>query len=293
MSSLNPISSRKGSPDRKFRRELRVVFLLSTIAVALSGAIYAMLLFSTSGSPIVSVQPEQDSSPALNAFGQGPPAIHWEPTGEYRVEQSNASMTIHKINIRPDSTVVLYTFDSGADEAAEPDTIELTDDLGKKYSVVKNEILGSSQGVTAGVLTTEPHAGGGTILSLTVSGVRLTAADGTAAGRLDGSWTLPFVKNNEPDREPGYFSGARIAPEIVSTGDLRMSFDSFQGGFFRLLIDRSGRETAIYSERSAGTLRSVSKDEWHRLFAEVNGFADPGSLPEWPSSAYQAGDPQP
>ncbi len=210
----------------------------------------------------------------------------WDPTGEYRTEQSGIGLTVHSYRIGWDYIAVLYSVHSIPGLSASPATVTLTDDSGQTYSI-SNTILGTSLGVTAALLTTEPYKGRGSALTLAVTDMSISTGDAASSQTVPGTWSVTFIENQVPGAPMDYIQGGRISPEVMSAGDLTMAVAGQPGGrFIKLLIDRTGQQSALYGLVSDGAARPLTETEFHQLLlaqpGRVDDFPPP---PDWPAPA--------
>jgi hypothetical protein len=217
-----------------------------------------------------------------------PATLAWEPTGEYRTELRGIGLTVHTFVINPDDIAIVYSLDdseSGLDMS--PGTVALTDDLDQSYDVVSNTVLGSTLGVTAGLLTAEPYKGEGKTLTLTVTDVTTSAGDAVSGKTVSGDWSVTFVENRDPGAPVNYSEGGRIAPAVVRAGEITMGM----GGpspqpVVELLVSRGGREEALYGGISDGVAGPLTEEEFHEQLKAYTGGVDNYPPPEgWPEPA--------
>jgi hypothetical protein len=277
---------------KRLRREAILTGSMVAAVVGLSMLGY-LLLSEGAGGP-------SSVSPAAPGAQQEPPTLTWEPAN-YRTEQEGIGLTIHTYRIRPDYMAFLYSVDdSTPDVVVSPGTVALTDDLGQTYSVLSNAILGNSLGVTAGLLTVEPYRGQGKTLTLSVTGLT-TSGDASATERVSGTWNVAFIETLAPGAPVDYSEGGRIAPEVMSVGGLTLAVAGQPGGrFVKLLIDREGRQGALYGDVSGKLAEALSEAEFHTQLGAANeanaGFV-PSSIrstsvaddypppPDWPAAS--------
>jgi hypothetical protein len=235
---------------RRLRREAILTGCLLAGVVALSMLGYYLFEGRTSHS----------SSP----FVAGEPAtLVWQRTESYRTEKDGIGLTVHSYQITPDHMAFLYSLDNPvASVAASPGTVSLTDDRGRTYAVLNSTVFGSTLGVTAALLVTEPYSAEGKTLTLTVTDV-VISGDASGAKSIPGTWSVPFLETLAPGAPVDHTEGGRIAPQITRAGGLTMAIAGPPGGRFpKLLIDRQGEQGALYGQISGSVARSLSEAEF-------------------------------
>lgn len=265
-------------------------WVLRLLAVAVVAAGFALACAcGGDGEPIPtpSVSTEEPSGGEPSAEPH-PGTWTWEPTGQYRTDRMGVGLTVHTFVTTPDYIVIVCSLDHptpGSDGSTA--VVTLTDDLGQSYDVVSNAMLGSTLGVTAGVLTVEPYKGEGKRLTLTVSDVT-TSSGGAAPGEtVAGELSVTFIENLEPGAPVDYTEGGRIAPAVVRAGEITIGM----GGpspqpVVELLVYRGGREGALYGGISDGVTGPLTKEEFHEQLKAYTGGVDDYPPPEgWPAPA--------
>jgi hypothetical protein len=179
---------------------------------------------------------------------------------------------------------VLFTLDAGADQSALPGNIYVEDDMSKKYVGTVNT-LGTELGVTAGVLVTESYDGEGGTLTLAMKDASVANEAGVATP-ASGEWRVNFVDNYRRGK-PDYTVNGKIAPEVTSFGDLTLSKAGGSPGlrYITLLIERSGKQSALYGAELADGVRGLSSSDFRtKLQAETGAEALPVP-PDFPKPA--------
>ncbi len=203
--------------------------------------------------------------PTATAHSQ-PASIVWQPTGEYRTEHDGVGLTVFSFDVNWEHVRIRYAID-GPESAVElsPASIKLTDDLSEEY-LATNSILGTSLGVTAGVLIGEPYKGEGKALTLTITDMTMATVSEPPTETIRGTWTLTFVENLDPGAPVDHHEGGRIAPEVVSSGDLTTAFAGPLGaGLIKFLIYRAGQQAALHGRLIDSVVRPYTEEQFRRL----------------------------
>jgi hypothetical protein len=193
-------------------------------------------------------------------------------------------LNIHAFSLRRDHIGVLYSLDVAApDGQASPVRVVLTDDQRREYAVVSHNLLGSELGVTGGLLLVEPLKDGAKTLTLTLDGMTVSSASGQEEIRA--LWSVTFIENMSPGAPIDYQLNSKVAPEVVSVGEVTLGKAGGAGiGFVKLLVDRGGAQTALYgrvSGKQAEALDAASYDE----ALQSEGMIDLPPPPNWPQPA--------
>ncbi len=220
-----------------------------------------------------SLQPLATSTPSFSR----PARLVWESTGEYRTEHAGIGLTVLTYHVNWAHIQIQYAFDHSGALRTSPQTITLTDDLGQSYEVIGNSVLDTVLGVTAGVLTTEPYKGQGAAFTLTVTNMTRLADNESPPEPVPGTWSVTFIENQEPGKPVTYTQGGRIAPEIMTAGDLTLAVAGPPGGrFIKLIVGRAGQESAIYAVITDVFARPLTEAEFRR---RAGDFPPPGEQP--------------
>jgi hypothetical protein len=245
------------------RRLFPWVLRLLAVAVVAAGLALAYAC-GGDGEPIPTASPTTSPSGGEPSVGSHPAIMAWEPTGEYRAERVGIGLTVLRFSVRSVYMFVFYSLDhstSGLDVS--PGTVALTDDLGQSYDVVSNAVLGSTLGVNAGLLIVEPYKGEGKTLTLTVTDVSTSSSGGAPEEMVPGAWSVTFIENLEPGAVVDYSEGGKIAPDIVSAGELKWAVAGATGGFYKLVVDRGGQQDALHGRVSDGVAQRLTEEEFH------------------------------
>lgn len=265
---------------RRLAREIVIVGSLLCAVLVVSLAVF----FLTPGTSDERGSPNSLAADSDRQSLQAEPAVMpWTTTGDYRSEDMGIGLTILAFRIQPERMTVLYTLDVNKEQAeAVATSIELIDDRGKIYDVLSHSSLGSSQGISLGLLTVEPVDSESSELTLRVRGVSTSAASGDPEDVIAGSWEVPFLRNQNPGAAPGWNLAGRVAPDVVSGNSVKFALASGPGSeFTRVLIERSGTQSALFGYTPDGVGRPVTETEWHQLFRDVRGYDDPGLPDDW------------
>ncbi len=264
----------------------RVFRLLALAMVAVGFAVVCAC--GGEAEPIPSPGPAASPTEAEPSAAQEPPTWVWEPTGEYRAERMGIGLTVHSNIVNWDYMAILYSVDDSAPGLhPSPVSVGLTDDIGHSYDVVSNAVLGSTLGVTAGLLIVEPYKGEGKTLTLTVTDVTNSSGDVSPGKTVAGDWSVTFIENLEPGVTVDYTEGGRISPEVMSVGELTMAVGGPPGGRLpKLLIDRGGEQDALYGRISDGVAQRLTEEEFHQQVKAYTGGANDYPAPRgWPAPA--------
>lgn len=183
--------------------------------------------------------------------------------------------------------LVCYSLDDSTSALeTSPGAVTLTDDLGQRYDVVSNAVIGSTLGVTAGLLIVEPYKGEGETFTLTVTDVTTSSGGASSGETVPGDWSVTFVRNKFPGAVVDYSEGHKIAPDIMSAGELKWALAGATWGFYKLLVDRGGQQDALYGRISDGVAQRLTKEEFHQELKAYTGGVDDYPPPEgWPEPA--------
>ncbi len=274
-------------PTKNMRRRLAREIVISVSLLCAVLVVSLAVFFLTTGT---SDERGSPNSLAADSDGQSlqakPAVLPWTTTGDYRSVDMGIGLTILTFRIQPERITVLYTLDVNKEQAEVVATsIELIDDRGKIYDVLSHNSLGSSQGVSLALLTVEPVDSESSELTLRVRGVSTSPVSGDPEDVIAGSWEVPFLRNHNPDAASGWTLAGRVAPDVVSGNGARLGLASGPGSAFtRVLVERSGRQTALFAYTQDGVAQPVTETEWHQLFQDARGYDDPGLPPEWSSA---------
>lgn len=264
---------------RRLVREIVISGSLLCAVLVVSVAIFSLTRSTSDESGSPSSLAAADDRQSL----QERVVLPWKATGDYRSDETGIGLTVLTFRMQPERITVLYTLDVNKEQAeAVATSIELIDDRGKIYDVLSHSSLGSSQGISLGLLTVEPVDSESSELTLRVRGVSTSAASGDPEDVIAGSWEVPFLRNQNPGAAPGWNLAGRVAPDVVSGNGARFALASGPGSeFIRVLIERSGRQTALFGYAPDGVGQPVTETEWHQLFRDVRGYDDPGPPSDW------------
>jgi hypothetical protein len=216
---------------------------------------------------------------------EGPGESPWESTGEYRIVSDGIGLTVVSLTVSQGGIAVLFALDApSGNQVAVPDKVYLADDKGKEYEG-RMTVLGSQLGVTAGVIVTEPYDGGGASLTLAMAGATLSTASGPASP-VDGDWAVRFTENRRPG-PADYSLSMKVAPEVTKFGDVTMTKAGGSPGleYIELLVDRGGKQSAVYGAASAEGILPLGQEEFAaKLQAEMGGDELPVA-PDFPQPA--------
>lgn len=263
-----------GNRLRLATREIAIAAGLILASVAFSVFMY-LTVFATDGATRTADRPSPGQSLADSSqhHPQGMALDRWQPTGSSHVEVADTDLWIHAFRIQPDRISVTYSL--AAKTEGKSRTLQILDETGHIYETVSDRVFGSSGDVSTGVITTAPYRGDGKqlVLELVV---------GSETG------TVAFLELTRPG-PVDYDTGRGIEP-IVQTGGTTFGLASFPGGkSIRVIVERSGEESAFYGYAPDGIARSVSEDEFLQLWeAEERYSFDVNEKPlTWPASTAE------
>ncbi len=259
---------------RTTRREAALIGSLILAGIALSLLVY--FVWYGPG--------DNTSSPAVRGLGsQVPASLRWETTGDYHVSAKGVVLSIHLLGVRPGFMTMVYSLSGAAGQGElRPKIVVVTDDTGNTYRVVDNVILGTSQGVTLGAVTTEPYRNGGSELTFAVRDVLLTGPDGPSTD-LPGQWSLTFARNLEPAPSVDYSFTTRVGPVVQAFEDLDLAMaGGAQLSFVKLLVRRGGQGSAIHGHVSQqGAAERLTAEQFRDMLQKEQQATDLPPPPEW------------
>ena len=219
--------------------------------------------------------PGFDSLQGANSF-EGVPTTVFSPTGKYVSDDTSMPLIVHAYEVTPDYVSVVYTLVGEASDTPVSFSPVIVDDRGQRYTTIGNAILGSRDGVLAGLLVAEAHIPGGSLLS--IEGDTVETADGGSRG---GRWSIPFLQTTEPNDSITFIEGGRLSPEEgVELKGATVGVAGPPGSSpTEVLVHRGGKTTSLFGvvERHGAT-KAMSQQEFESMLG-VSGYPKPPSFP--------------
>jgi len=246
--------------------EARVGAVLATIGVAISIAVY-----------VVTGNGDRDTSNTTRSSSSEERAeMVFSPTGKFTSGDPSTALVLHAFQVTPDYISVVYTLVGRPLDKLLSASLVIVDDKGRAYRVLGNSILGSKDGVLAGVLVVEPHIQGGSILSIQLTDIDL--ADG-ATRKVD--WRVPFLQTKQPDVPITFIEGGRLSPEEgVTVYGATVGIAGPPGSSpVEILVNRNGTTTSLFGMvDQEGATRAISQQEFESALG-VSGYPKPPAFP--------------
>jgi len=200
----------------------------------------------------------------------------FSPTGKYVDGDPSMPLVIQAFELTPEYISVSYTLVGGPKDVPQSFAPTIVDDKGQAYRTLGNAVLGSAEGVLAGVLVVEPHIPGGSLL--TIQAGSAVMAGGATQG---GPWSIAFLQTTEPNAPTTFIEGGRLSPEegVVVNG-AQVGIAGPPGSSpVEVLVHRNGKTTSLFGvvERK-GEARPVSSQEFQAMFGST-GYPRPPAFP--------------
>jgi len=211
-----------------------------------------------------------------------PAVMEFSPTGTYSTGDSSMTLVLHAFEVTPDYISVVYTLAAGPGDTPQSFSPAIVDDKGQTYREIGNSILGSVDGVLAGLLVVESHIPGGFVLTIEASNVDMAGGESRS-----GLWSIPFLQARQPDAPITFIEGGRLSPEEgVAVNGSRVGIAGPPGSSpVEVLVHRSGKTTSLFGlVEGDGATRALSQQEFQAMFGE-SGYLKP---PAFPTSAPAA-----
>lgn len=252
--------------------EARVGALLMAIGVTISIGVYLAI---GNADDEISRSSIVNSLQERNPHEQDPEMV-FSPTGKYVAGDASMPLVLHAFEVTPDYISVLYTLVGGPKDMPQSFSPTIVDDKGQTYRILGNAILGSADGVLAGLLVVEPHIPGGSILSIEANTVEMAGG----ASR-NGHWSIPFLQTTQPNGPITFIEGGRLSPEEgVDVDGARVGIAGPPGSSpAEVLVHRDGKTTSLFGvvDRQ-GTTRALSQQEFQGMFG-ASGYPKPPAFP--------------
>jgi hypothetical protein len=197
------------------------------------------------------------------------------PTGTYVGGDPSMPLIVHAFEVTPDYISVVYTLVGGSNEAPRSCSPAIVDDKGRTYRTLGNAILGSADGVLAGVLVVEAHIPGGSLLTIEASSVE------TAGGTfMNGRWSIPFLVTTEPAGSLTHIGGRLSPEEGVGVNGARVGIAGPPGSSpVEVLVHRDGKTTSLFGlVDKQGATRALSQQEFQGMLG-TPGYPKPPAFP--------------
>jgi hypothetical protein len=208
---------------------------------------------------LTSSQEDNDDKLASPVF-EGPATMVFNPTGEYIGGNSSIRLVVHAFTVTPQYTAVSYTIVGSGDDAPRSVSLRLVDDLGRDYRTLGNANLGAVHDALGGILVSEAHISGGSILTLEASAVELESGE-----IKTGNWSIPVLRTSEPGSAVSFIEAGHLSPEEgVQINGATVGIAGPPGAFpTEILIQRAGNESNLFGDVSAdGSARALSATQF-------------------------------
>lgn len=255
--------------------EVRLAAVVLAVGVALSIAVY----LGVSGAFKTGSESSALTSVQGRSSNEGPGEMVFSPTGNYVAGDSSMPLLLHAWEMTPDYILVVYTLVGNPADAPQSLSPGIADDKGRSYRVLDNAILGSVDGVLAGVLVVEPYIPGGSVLTIQADSVVLSGGVSRS-----GNWSMPFLKTTHPDISITFIEGGRLSPEegVYVNGTTVGQAGPPGASPVEVLVHRDGKTTSLFGAVDRdGTARALGLGD----FQEKTGIPNYPKPPTFPASA--------
>lgn len=211
-----------------------------------------------------------------NGSPEDPPSMVFSPTGDYVAGDLSMPLVLHSFELTPTYLAVVYTLVGDLRDTPQSFSPAIVDDKGRTYRVLSNGILGSADGVLAGLLVVESHISGGSVLTIQAQSAEL--AGGISKG---GPWSMPFLKTAQPDGPITFIEGGRLSPEEgVHVNGATVGIAGPPGSSpVEVLISRAGKTTSLYGAvDNGGTTGQFDQEDFQRTTG-ISGYPKPPAFP--------------
>ena len=253
--------------------EVRVGAVALAIGVALSIGVYLAVngAFDTGN----------ENSALTSAQGgnshEEPGTLVFSHTGNNVSGDASMPLILHAFRVTPNYISIVYTLVGSPEDAPQSFSPTIVDDRGLSYRTIGSAILGSVDGVLAGVLVVEPYIPGGSVITIQADSAVLASGESRS-----GDWSMPFLRTDLADLSAiTFIEGGRLSPEegVYVNGTTVGQAGPPGASPVEVLVHRDGKTTSLFGAVDRdGTASALGEGGFQEKLG-ITGYPKPVAFP--------------